>query len=230
MDTEQELLNDRYWDEYALRDMTERLCIMFILQLLMAYGPDTVLRAQFVEKWLARQNWGESVAERQQNFADYMEYKQNRLTDVVRRIRETRLGRRTLERVGLAKRKQRAKHVKKSTTSTPANGGGGDGDGATGSRGAGPEQAAGAGQEGGEAQGLSRRQRQVDGEEVDGWEEQDFSLPHLLPGEHVPRVLEQSAEEQRLRRQHRHAMVLNDGTRPIGREDIIERTPEHDFN
>lgn len=30
--------------------------------------------------------------------------------------------------------------------------------------------------------------------------------------------------EQRLRRQHREAMVFNDGTRPIGREDIIERS------
>jgi hypothetical protein len=40
---------------------------------------------------------------------------------------------------------------------------------------------------------------------------------------HVPRTREHSAEEQRLRRQHREAMVLNDGTRPLGREDIIER-------
>ncbi|KAL1899643.1 hypothetical protein Cpir12675_001319 [Ceratocystis pirilliformis] len=37
------------------------------------------------------------------------------------------------------------------------------------------------------------------------------------------RVREQSEEEVRLRRQNREAMVFNDGTRPIGREDIIER-------
>jgi hypothetical protein len=39
----------------------------------------------------------------------------------------------------------------------------------------------------------------------------------------VLRAREHSVEEQRLRRQHREAMVLNDGTRPLGREDIIER-------
>ncbi|KAI1263119.1 hypothetical protein F5Y18DRAFT_396091 [Xylariaceae sp. FL1019] len=44
----------------------------------------------------------------------------------------------------------------------------------------------------------------------------------------VPRVNEQSAEEQRLRRRHREAMVLNDGTHSLGRGDIIER--EHDSN
>lgn len=43
----------------------------------------------------------------------------------------------------------------------------------------------------------------------------------------VLRAREHSAEEQRLRRQHREAMVLNDGTRPLGREDIIER--DHDI-
>lgn len=43
----------------------------------------------------------------------------------------------------------------------------------------------------------------------------------------VLRNREHSAEEQRLRRQHREAMVLNDGTRPLGREDIIER--DHDI-
>ena len=34
---------------------------------------------------------------------------------------------------------------------------------------------------------------------------------------------DQSSEEEHLRRRHREAMVLNDGTRPLGRGDIIER-------
>ncbi|KAH6671235.1 hypothetical protein B0J14DRAFT_91000 [Halenospora varia] len=34
---------------------------------------------------------------------------------------------------------------------------------------------------------------------------------------------DQSQEEQVIRRRHREAIVLNDGTRPLGREDIIER-------
>lgn len=34
---------------------------------------------------------------------------------------------------------------------------------------------------------------------------------------------DQSAEDDRIRRRHREAMVLNDGTRPLGRGDIIQR-------
>jgi dsDNA-binding SOS-regulon protein len=47
--------------------------------------------------------------------------------------------------------------------------------------------------------------------------------PQITTHRSSTRAREHSAEEQRLRRQHREAMVLNDGTRPIGREDIIER-------
>ncbi|KAL1890419.1 hypothetical protein Sste5346_008246 [Sporothrix stenoceras] len=42
-----------------------------------------------------------------------------------------------------------------------------------------------------------------------------------------PRPPSQSSrEEQRIRRQHREAMVLNDGTRPLRRDDIFERESE----
>jgi hypothetical protein len=34
---------------------------------------------------------------------------------------------------------------------------------------------------------------------------------------------DQSSEEEHIRRRHREAMVLNDGTRPLGRGDIIQR-------
>lgn len=37
-----------------------------------------------------------------------------------------------------------------------------------------------------------------------------------------PRIREHSAEERHLRRRHREAMVLNDGTAPIASSDIIE--------
>lgn len=37
------------------------------------------------------------------------------------------------------------------------------------------------------------------------------------------RPRDRSSEEEHLRRRHREAMVLNDGTRPLGRGDIIER-------
>jgi hypothetical protein len=34
---------------------------------------------------------------------------------------------------------------------------------------------------------------------------------------------DQSSEDEHIRRRHREAMVLNDGTRPLGRGDIIQR-------
>jgi hypothetical protein len=35
---------------------------------------------------------------------------------------------------------------------------------------------------------------------------------------------DQNSEEDVIRRRHREAMVLNDGTRPLGRDDIIQRS------
>lgn len=42
------------------------------------------------------------------------------------------------------------------------------------------------------------------------------------------RTIEQSEEERRLRRRNREAMVLNDGTQPLGMDDIIEGTRTRD--
>jgi hypothetical protein len=51
--------------------------------------------------------------------------------------------------------------------------------------------------------------------------EEDFLDITFIENGRRPR--DQSAEEEHLRRRHREAMVLNDGTRPLGRGDIIER-------
>lgn len=40
----------------------------------------------------------------------------------------------------------------------------------------------------------------------------------------TPRAQETSAEEQRIRHRNREAVVMNDGTRPIGIDDIIHRS------
>ena len=42
------------------------------------------------------------------------------------------------------------------------------------------------------------------------------------------RVREESMEERALRRRRREAVVVSDGVRPIGREDIIQREPSRD--
>lgn len=158
-------LDDNWFDEYGLRDLAEKLPLMFISQLIQKYGPEPVIQAGFVEKWLAKQNWGDTPEERGANFSRYL-YKQNRIVEIILKIQECSVGRQALAKAGL--------------TLT-------------------------------ENFGLFTNIH-IESEVIDS----DRSEP-------VPRHLEQSPEEQRLRHRHREAMVLNDGTRPLGRSDIIER-------
>lgn len=164
-------LDDKWFDEYGLRDMAEKLPLMFLTQLMQKYGPEQVVKAGFVEKWLAKQNWGDKPKERERNFSQYL-YKQNRIVEIILKIRQCPMGREALAKAGLM----------------PKNVCDGFGLFAT---------------------------VHIESEIIDS----DGSEP-------VPRHMEQSPEEQRLRHRHREAMVLNDGTRPLGRSDIIQR--EHD--
>ncbi|KAF4976346.1 hypothetical protein FZEAL_6966 [Fusarium zealandicum] len=172
-DVERPDLSDSHWDEYYLRDMAERFCLMFVLELVNKYGASSLVKAQFVEKWLAKQEWGAEPEERRRNFKDYMALKNNRIVEIVDRIKHSRRGLRALEKVGLIDKDN------------------------------------------------SRRRIRELPDLIMEFEEEAPSGP--LVEQQVPRTREHSAEEQRLRRQHREAMVLNDGTRPLGREDIIER-------
>lgn len=175
-DAEQFLLNDPKWDEYYLRDMTERFCLMFILELTNKFDVGGLIKAGFVEKWLAKQLWGETPEDRLKNFAQYTKLKDNRIVSIVNNIRLSKQGRRALIKVGLT------------TPGTEAE------------------------EQGDPEPSTSREPRRQA-------EAPDDALHHA-------RTREQSEEEQRLRRQHREAMVLNDGTRPLGRDDIIE--PDHE--
>lgn len=163
-------LTDSHWDEYYLRDMAERFCFMFLVELTNKYGPALLIRAKFVEKWLARQNWGNGPEERLRSFKDYMDFRSNRIVDVVSKVKLSKRGLKALVKVGLIDRAERNKESV---------------------------------------------------EIIMGAEEAIQNGP--FAEQQVPRTREHSAEEQRLRRQHREAMVLNDGTRPLGRDDIIER-------
>ncbi|KAF7559788.1 hypothetical protein G7046_g4377 [Stylonectria norvegica] len=172
-DGERPKLNDNHWDEYYLRDMAERFCLMFVLELINKYGVSMLLKAGFVEKWLARQDWGDEPAEQRHNFQEYMKYKNNRIVDIVARIRHSRRGLKALEKAGLMDKEITRRRIHE----------------------------------------LPDLIMEI---------EEDVAGGPLLE-QQIPRTREHSAEEQRLRRQHREAMVLNDGTRPLGREDIIER-------
>lgn len=174
-DVDRPSLEDYHWDEYYLRDMAEKFCLMFVQALVNKNGASMLVKAKFVDKWLAKQDWGSSPLERRRRFAEYMGYKNNRIVEIVNRIRHSRRGLRALEKAGLI------------------------------------------------GEGLARRHIQELPDLVMEMETQFIRESIEGPDPQPPRTREQSEDEQRLRRQHREAMVLNDGTRPLGRQDIIER-------
>lgn len=169
-------LDDPLYDEYYLRDPQERRCLMILLQLAKKYTIDNVIEAGFVERWLAKQSWGDSTTERRRNFADYLERKKNRLRDLCYLVKASKAGRRALVDAKLVSRTRKSKREKPESVKVIL----------------------------------------------------EINVDDDGHAEAVPRVVEQSAEEQRLRRRNREAMVLNDGTHSLGRGDIIQR--EHDTN
>ncbi|KEY70594.1 hypothetical protein S7711_02198 [Stachybotrys chartarum IBT 7711] len=175
-------VDDIHWDEYYVRDMAERFCLMFVLELITKYEAEMLVKAQFVEKWLSKQDWGNTAQERQETFDKYMSNKRNRIVDIVKQIKKSQRGLRALEEAELITDVEFKWHTYLASSRLRGSEG-----------------------EGNQAQA---------GDAADGTQ--------------VTRAMEHSAEEQRLRRQHREAMVLNDGSRPFGREDIIER--EHSFS
>ncbi|KAI0851427.1 hypothetical protein F5Y00DRAFT_8938 [Daldinia vernicosa] len=181
-DVKHEKLDDPLYDEYYLRDIGERRCLLLVSQLVHRYGVDKLIEAGFVEKWLARQPWGDGEEERQNNFAMYLDRRKNRISDICFHLKTTRAGRAALQKAKLTTKSRKSKRDR------------------------------------------SNRIKVV--LEIDMTNENDQD--DALGAELVPRVNDQSAEEQRLRRRHREAMVLNDGTHSLGRSDIIER--EHDSN
>ncbi|TQV97366.1 cytoskeleton-associated protein [Cordyceps javanica] len=162
-----------HWDEYYLRDTAERFCLKFLQELTSKYGATLLVKAKFVEKWLGKQEWGDTPEARKRNFKAYKEARSNRVVDIVNRIEQCRRGLRALEKSGLV-----------------------------------------------DKDNSRRRMREL----PDLLMEVGYVIGEAPPTDiQLRRAREHSAEERRLRRQHREAMVLNDGSRPLAREDIIER-------
>ncbi|KAI2629732.1 hypothetical protein GGR54DRAFT_635913 [Hypoxylon sp. NC1633] len=176
-------LNDPLCDEYYLRDINERRCLVLLCQLVHRFGVDKMVEAGFVDKWLAKQPWGDSVVERRENFSTYLERRKNRISDICYHLKTSQTGRKALVK---------AKLITKSRRSTM----------------------------------HDRGERIKVVLEISMTNEDGHN--GISRAEFVPRVNDQTDEEQRLRRRHREAMVLNDGTHILGRSDIIER--EHDSN
>ena len=187
LDPEQETLDNEDWDEYPLRDMTEKLCLMFLSQLVNHFDAEKLVKAKFVEKWLAKQNWGSTDEERQRNFALYTRRRSNRIRDIVAALRLSDSGREALENAGLLHR------------SSPE-----DSD---------PED---------NIPLIERLNAMLPTNiNVSNLGEDDSTRLLIRSLQTV-----QSIEEHRMRHRNREAMVLNDGSRPVNSEDIIQRAPE----
>ncbi|KAI1821271.1 hypothetical protein F4861DRAFT_519870 [Xylaria intraflava] len=180
-DVEHEKLDDPLYDEYYLRDVGEQRCLMLVSLLIHQDGVERLVEAGFVEKWLAKQPWGDTDEERRKNFALYVDHKKNRISDICLYLRVSKAGRKALAAAKLATKLRKSKRNKSSNIRV-----------------------------------IQENNVANEGDNIT-----EASQAGLMP-----RVTEQSAEEQRLRRRHREAMVLNDGTHSLGRNDIIER--EHD--
>ncbi|KAK0731613.1 hypothetical protein B0H67DRAFT_80235 [Lasiosphaeris hirsuta] len=185
IDPEQEVLNDEHWDEYPMRDMTEKLGLMFISQLISRYDAEKLIKAKFVEKWLVKQNWGATTEERQENFMKYLQHKNNRIADIISRIKNTHSGFDALKKSGLL-----AQDFGPSDESEEDN----------------------------SHLVVADQFNLILRANMGEMREEDTT--RLLA-----RTL-RNLEDQRLRQRNREAMVLNDGSRPLNRDDIIQRDIE----
>ncbi|KUJ22844.1 uncharacterized protein LY89DRAFT_637146 [Mollisia scopiformis] len=163
---------DLDWDNWHLRDIAEQGCLMILGQLVDKYGIEGVVKARFVERWLAKEPWGDTDEERFFFFAESLR-KNYRLNEITVPLFRDRIGRRQLIKAKLI-----------------------------------PHQF--------EMGTRQRDTRMINGESTAG---EDFDGMFV----ESRRRRDQSAEDDRIRRRNREAMVLNDGTRPLGRDDIIQR-------
>ena len=165
---------DPEWDNWHLRDVVEQDCLLVLIQLVDKFGIEGLVKSRFVERWLAKEPWGERA---ETGFSINFEIalrNGNRLSQLTMPLFRDPAGRAQLIK---------AKLVRNLTESD-----------------------------------LSRLgdARMIDGEGTAG---EDFEGMFV----ESRRRRDQSSEEEHIRRRHREAMVLNDGTRPLGRSDIIQR-------
>jgi hypothetical protein len=91
---------DPEWDNWPLRDIVEQGCIQVLCQLIDKFGVEGVLKARFIERWLAKEPWGDDEYDRQKNFAESLG-KDNRLNEVLIPLFRDRGGQLQLGRAGL---------------------------------------------------------------------------------------------------------------------------------
>ncbi|RKF63847.1 putative cytoskeleton-associated protein [Erysiphe neolycopersici] len=162
---------DADWDNWCFRDIVEQLALFLVLRLVEKYGPSRLLQYRFIEQWLVKEPWGNTTAERQSNFATFLQETSQKLNEIVTPFSQDANGMKQL---------QKAKLIADNVT--------------------GPDTF------------KSAHQRREGGEDYSDFYVSDSGRRRV-----------QSSTNEYVRRRHREAMVLNDGSRPVGREDIIQR-------
>lgn len=163
------------WDNWHLRDVVEQGNLLLLSQLTHKFGPEGLVKHNFVSRWLAKEPWGQDEHERFSNFLSSLDGRY-RLSEMLEPLFLDRTGRKQLIKAKLVPPRLRIADDPKRDTRMAGGG------------------------------GAAGEDNIFDGMFVEGTRR---------PG--------QSFEEEHIRRRHREAMVLNDGTRPLERGDIIQR-------
>jgi hypothetical protein len=166
------------WDNWHLRDVVEQGNLLLLSQLTTKFGPEGLVAHNFVSRWLAKEPWGASYAERLTNFGQSLDGRY-RLSEMLYPLFADRAGHRQLVKAKLVLVVGRERERERERA-------------------------------------RDRDTRMAGGEDTAG---EDFE-GMFVEG---TRRAAQSFEDDHIRRRHREAMVLNDGTRPLGRGDIIQR-------
>ncbi|TQS37528.1 hypothetical protein Golomagni_01995 [Golovinomyces magnicellulatus] len=161
---------DLIWDNWYFRDVVEQLALGMLIQLVEKFGPKYLIKYRFIDRWLVKEPWGNTITERQTNFAKLILASDQKLNDLMSPILHNSTGVVQLKEAQLV------------TDSFPHN--------------------------------LKYATEML------GYRLQDYTDTFFI--DLTQRISRISSDEYR-RRRNREAMVLNDGLRPLGRADIIQR-------
>lgn len=233
---------DPYNDTFGDRDDTERK-ILAILHILLSdrQGATKMLlhQTRFLRNWLLRQNWGTTDDERKDNFAHFVNVHKyqghSTLSIVISKICNYMAGVQLLVELGLLREAEDIGLVSGDhgfTRNKDAGGGLADGGRAVVSIEIPDSFAEAAMTDPDAAMAIIRGAIDAAAEEaLRRGATGEVGTTHMSLGAGASasaRTIEQSEEDRRLRRRNREVMVLNDGTQPLGADDIIEGTRTRD--
>jgi hypothetical protein len=75
---------DKEVDNFDFRDPVERFCLLVLFRLTVEFGSEEIIKAGIVQRWLAKEPWGSTEKEIQENFKHC--YHNMRLSELILRI------------------------------------------------------------------------------------------------------------------------------------------------